>query len=74
MTMLSVRSASVRFRFRMPVLKAAWRWLPRRAGRALLRAMRESRARAAVKVFHEYAHLIADDESAAEKRSVPPPQ
>ncbi|MGA7998280.1 MAG: hypothetical protein WCA28_25745 [Bradyrhizobium sp.] len=58
MTILSVRSGSTRFRFQKPLSKFAW-GLPRRAGRALLQALHESRMRAAAKVFREYAHLNA---------------
>jgi hypothetical protein len=59
MTLLSVKSPT-QFYFRKPLLKSARRWLSKRAGWGLLRAMQESRARRAAKLFREYAHLIAD--------------
>jgi hypothetical protein len=37
--------------------QARWRWV-RRAARAVLRALQESRARAARKVIHDYRHLL----------------
>lgn len=72
MTIMSVRAASTRFGF-LPalLLKAAWRWVPKRAGRALLRALHDSRQRAAIRVLQDYAHLIADDGSATRERSAP---
>jgi hypothetical protein len=69
MTILSVRSGSTRFRFRKPLARFAWR--PRRAGRALLQALHESRMRAAAKVFREYAHLNAANQGASERRPTP---
>lgn len=70
MTILSVRSGSTRFRFQKPLLKIAWR-LPRRAGRALLLALHESRMRAAAKVFREYAHLNAANHGVTGWRPTP---
>jgi hypothetical protein len=70
MTILSVRSGSTRIRFQKPLLKFVWR-LPIRAGRALLQALHESRMRAAARVFREYAHLNAADQSVAERRPAP---
>jgi hypothetical protein len=64
MTLWSVRPGSTQFQFRTPPLRAAWRWLPKHAGRALLRALQESRARAAAKVFRDYADLNADHRDA----------
>jgi hypothetical protein len=73
MTILSVRSGSTRFRFQTPLLKFAWR-LPRRAGRALLQALHESRRRAAARVLREYAHLNAANQSVTGRRRSTPPQ
>jgi hypothetical protein len=70
MTILSVRSGSTRFRFHAPLLNFVWQ-LPRRAGRALLLALHESRTRAAARVFREYAHLNAANQGVAERRSAP---
>jgi hypothetical protein len=70
MTILSVRSGSTRFRFQKPFLKFSW-LLPRRAGRALLRALHESRMRAAAKVFREYAHLNAASQVVPDRRPTP---
>ena len=70
MTISSVSSGSTRFSFRTPLWRLAWRWLPRRAGRALLRALQESRMRAAAKVFRDYAHLNAANPSVS-RRSTP---
>lgn len=72
MTIMSVRAASTRFCF-LPTLlvKAAWRWLPKRAGRALLRALHDSRQRAAIRVLRDNAHLISDDGNATRERSTP---
>src|SRR5215212_9800342 len=58
--MLSVKSPTTRFYSRRPLLKSAWRWFSKRAELGLLRAMQESRARSAARLFREYAHLIAD--------------
>jgi hypothetical protein len=71
MTILSVRSGSTRFRFLKPLLRFASRWLPRRAGRALLRALHESRMRAAARVFQDFAHLNAANQSVTRRRSTP---
>ena len=71
MTILSVRSGSTRFHFRKPFSRFAWRRLPRRAGRAVLRALHESRKRAAAKVLQEYAHLNAANRSVPTERSTP---
>jgi hypothetical protein len=70
MTMLSVKSPA-QFYFRRPLLKSARRWLFKRAGWRLLRAMQESRARRAAQLFREYAHLIADGRNDAGDRFTP---
>jgi hypothetical protein len=69
MTILSVKSVSDRLTFRARLLRAAFGWLSGRSGCGFLRAMQESRARAAAKLFREYAHLIAEGENDSEDRS-----
>ena len=69
MTILSVKSVSNRLNFRERFLRAAYGWLSGRSGCGLLRAMQESRARAAEKLFREYAHLIAEGGNDSEDRS-----
>jgi len=71
MTIWSVRSGSTQFRFQTSPLKAAWRRFPERAGRALLRALQDSRMRAAAQVFSDYAHLNSDRRDAARERFSP---
>jgi hypothetical protein len=70
MTILSVRSGSTQLRFQKPLLKFAWR-LRRRAGRALLQALHESRNRAAARMLRDYAHLNAADQSVTARRPTP---
>jgi hypothetical protein len=62
MTLSSLRSRPTLFRFRIPLLDFVGMLDPKHAGRALLRSLRESRARAAAKAFKEFAHLIAGSE------------
>lgn len=69
MTILSVKSVSNRLNFRERFLRAAYGWLSGRSRCGLLRAMQESRARAAEKLFREYAHLIAEGGNDSEDRS-----
>src|SRR5256885_16257174 len=69
MTILSVKSVSNRLNFRARFLRAAYGWLSGRSGCGLLRAMQESRARAAAKLFREYTHLIAEGGNDGEDRS-----
>ena len=69
MTILSVKSVSNRLNFRERFLRAAYGWLSGRSRCGLLRAMQESGARAAEKLFREYAHLIAEGGNDSEDRS-----
>jgi len=69
MSILSASSGSNRFRWRTSLFIL---WLPARAARALLGALRESRMRAATRVFREFAHLNAIEQPVAGQRQTPP--
>jgi hypothetical protein len=75
MTILSVRPGSSRIRLRKPHLKFAskflWKSLALCGACALMRALHESRMRTATKVFREYAHLNAANQSVTGRRSTP---
>ena len=71
MTLLSLRSRPTLLRFRAPLLDVVGMLRPKHSRRALLRSLRESRARAAARVFKDYAHLIAGSGDIASGKSAP---
>jgi hypothetical protein len=68
MTLLSLRSRPTLLR---PLLDLVGMLRPKHSRRALLRSLRESRARAAARVFKDYAHLIAGSGDIASGESAP---
>ena len=70
MTILSVRSGSNSIPFSKTAFEICLA-ASRRAGRALLQALHESRMRAAARVFRDYAHLNAADQSVTARRPTP---